>query len=71
MSSQPAGRVHPPSVARVLAKLRRLAPSDARDPERSDAVTAAVRVTVDDERARLAEGSVPRTVDDLARDAEL
>ncbi len=71
MSSQPAGRVHPPSVARVLAKLRRLAPSDARDPERSDAVTAAVRVTVDDERARLADGSAPRTVDDLARDAEL
>jgi L-seryl-tRNA(Ser) seleniumtransferase len=70
MSSQPVGRSHPPSIERVLAKLRRRVAFDANDPERSEAVTAAVRAMVDEERARLADGGVPRTVDDLARDAD-
>ena len=62
MSSKPSDRVRPPSVERLLAAVRvRL--DGARDP---DALTAAGREVIAEERGRLASKAPPRTVDDLA-----
>ena len=55
-------RPRPPSVERVLARLR------ARDdlPRAAASQVAAVRDEIADERARLAAGSAPRSIDELA-----
>jgi L-seryl-tRNA(Ser) seleniumtransferase len=58
-----AARGRPPSVERVLAALRTRA---ALDGSHHGALTSATRVIIDEERARLAEGGSPRTVDALA-----
>jgi L-seryl-tRNA(Ser) seleniumtransferase len=62
MSTKSSARPHPPSVDRVLARLRDLA-EGALD---GDAVLAVAREVVDDERTRLAGGDEPADVESLA-----
>ena len=66
MSSQPAGRPYPPSVERILAILRGRDTPDPLDVDASEALAAAARAIVDEERTRLVAGAEPRTVDVLA-----
>ena len=63
MSTKQAARPRPPSVERVLARVRdRLS-----GPREAAPVLAATRGVIDDERERLgADGSAPRDVDELA-----
>ena len=63
MTTDPATR-RPPSVERVLTRLREVAPTAD-----SVAMTAAVREIIDEERSRLAAGADPRDPAALADDA--
>jgi L-seryl-tRNA(Ser) seleniumtransferase len=62
MSTKSSARPHPPSVDRVLARLRDLAEGTLD----GDAVLAVAREVVDDERTRLAGGHEPADVGSLA-----
>lgn len=66
MSSKPANRPRPPSVERVLGILRERADTLFDDADETGALTEVVRSSIEDERARLAEGQAPRTAEEIA-----
>src|SRR5262245_2451752 len=55
-------RPRPPSVERVLARLR----GDGLGGRAAEALTGAAREAVADERSRLANGAAPRSLDEIA-----
>jgi len=62
MTTSPASRPRPPSVERVLARLR----ADGHGVRSHDSLVGAVQEVVVDERARLSGGAAPRSIDELA-----